>query len=411
MKKIIRGHLFVFATIAMLLSCKKETIEESAVKGPEIVTQKIKTWYNSQPTGAKSQIVMVNAKAIKIIESLVYEETKYYSASNTSITPVTVDNVRKGIKTYKYLATVSNSVGEVIKANYFVVLQSNNNASQKAQAVESLVVTPELISLKNIPANFTGAIIKYDDENIIISSVHYENGILVSKTDKISLKVSNRINIEETVADDGPVGSVAPLDEGCSYVTIDWYWQSYENGVLISEEYVTSTIGIVCGGNGGGGSVGGASIAEVAQAAVNTLTSTANATSTAISSGSTPIDDLTVEKLYSWKCVEGFGWKCVAYDKGIQKRVSINKPWKWHSLQNLAISQVGNTITANATITTAKVFADPIIGEYTSTMNVMVNVKATMTYSVAGITGSVTSQRDIPSHMNWLIDSTPLPFY
>lgn len=48
----------------------------------------------------------------------------------------------------------------------------------------------------------------------------------------------------------------APLDEGCEWVEVEWYWQTWVDGVLISEEYLFSTNEVICapgaGGNSGG---------------------------------------------------------------------------------------------------------------------------------------------------------------
>lgn len=45
----------------------------------------------------------------------------------------------------------------------------------------------------------------------------------------------------------------APLDGDCEIVQIDWYWQTWVDGVLISEEYLFTTNEILCSPGGGGG--------------------------------------------------------------------------------------------------------------------------------------------------------------
>lgn len=51
----------------------------------------------------------------------------------------------------------------------------------------------------------------------------------------------------------GSVSSNAPLPEGCVIVQIDWYYQIYEGGILIYEEYLFTTNEAQCEGGGGGG--------------------------------------------------------------------------------------------------------------------------------------------------------------
>lgn len=71
-----------------------------------------------------------------------------------------------------------------------------------------------------------------------------ENNLASYTGNKLSVKKSPEIAHRD-----------APLDEGCEWVEIEWYWQTWENGVLISEEYLFSTNEAICepgaGGNGG----------------------------------------------------------------------------------------------------------------------------------------------------------------
>jgi hypothetical protein len=49
------------------------------------------------------------------------------------------------------------------------------------------------------------------------------------------------------------ISSSAPVPSNCDVVVVDWYWQTWENGVLVSEEYLFSTNELSCEGGAGGG--------------------------------------------------------------------------------------------------------------------------------------------------------------
>lgn len=49
------------------------------------------------------------------------------------------------------------------------------------------------------------------------------------------------------------ISNSAPVPSNCDVVVVDWYWQSWENGVLVSEEYLFSTNELSCEGGAGGG--------------------------------------------------------------------------------------------------------------------------------------------------------------
>jgi hypothetical protein len=51
-------------------------------------------------------------------------------------------------------------------------------------------------------------------------------------------------------------GRDAPLDDGCEWVVIEWYWQTWVNGILISEVYLFSTSEALCEPGAGGNNSG-----------------------------------------------------------------------------------------------------------------------------------------------------------
>ncbi len=74
------------------------------------------------------------------------------------------------------------------------------------------------------------------------------------------LKMENSVDNGNNLAFKKTINSTLsrdhPLEEGCIIEQIDWYWQTFINGVLVSEEYLFTTNEIICEGGGGGGGGG-----------------------------------------------------------------------------------------------------------------------------------------------------------
>ncbi len=251
-----RHSLFLFILLGVFfVSCKKDLLvldyhENASISNIELV----KNWYNKQKgllknEGGKNRFSL---KSIKTNNNPKWEKTIWSKKSSSYITPITIDkkNLKGEIDVEKYLITKINTANEIQEESYLFVI--NKNIQQQTERS----LTNCINYLENSPLQESNSIlfITYDlDYNLIISKS------VESKIDKINVKIHiDQKNIEE-INEISP-SYADPNEEGCSFITIDWYWQTYENGVLVAEEYVYSTNELVCTGGGGGEGSGGGNI-------------------------------------------------------------------------------------------------------------------------------------------------------
>jgi len=255
MKQNFAGMLLALAVTVILHSCKKAAIEPTSLQAPQNVTESLRSWAKAQDASLSFQKVTIEGKTVRVPQFAILESTQYFPAERMNITPVQVGNTQSARPVYKYLVTELGQDGKISKGNYYVVLNDKKNGS-------TVTITPGLLKLTEIPGDFHGTIIKYDLENNIIFTKHYEKAALTNKTGNL---VTKKAKPAADTTNGGPVGSYAPLNSGCEYVYIDWYYQVYENGVLVYEEYLETTAIVYCedGGEGGSGEGEGPSGSEI----------------------------------------------------------------------------------------------------------------------------------------------------
>lgn len=390
-KSVLLIQLLLFS---LLFGCKKQDLKNENIlsKIPEVA--KIKDWLEKQTNSPNKQIIVLDGKVFNVPQILQWDKTIYFKESKTSITPIDFVSETGNISECKYLVAEMGEDGKIRNGNYFIILKDKNI---------NVNITPELVNLENIPPDFKGTIIKYDLNDNPIASGNFKKGQISKNADRISVRKSkNQIAVNNS----------APLDPGCSYVTIDWYWQTWVNGQLVSEEYLFSTTQVVCGGGGGGGSGGNntpipPTPLEMCQAANQAILNDAKYANTKISETVESQSQLHRTKLYAWKCVKGTGWYVIAYDRGVHTRELVTKPWKWVSLENLSISKVGNTTMYGGTVTATKVLSNATIGTYHAIMHLVINIKSTTTY----LNVTLTNEKDISTSKTWNSDDTGMNGY
>lgn len=396
--KSIHHYLLCFLVL-VFIGCKKDDVKNVTPSQQIAYGAKAKDWLQRESSTSNSQKYFLEGKSFAIPQKIHWDETSYFEDYKTSITPISIIPVVGNVTKHKYFVTELGDDGEIKGGNYFLILRDKN-------AVEPFnfeKITPEFFNLKKTAQDFTGAVIKYDLNNNFITSKHFEQGKLINSIDKVIIKRSkNQI----------PVENLVPLDEGCGYVTIEWFWQTWVNGVLISEEYLYSSTVVVCSGGGGGGNGGGGGGGPTAptdlelcqQAVLNTLNMTSS-TSQLLSNNIELETTLSRTRLYSWKCVKNvIGWYVVAYERGVQKRIAESRPWTWESLENISISKTGATPSYGGTVTATKILSQSTIGIYNASQYLVVNIKSSVSKNAI----TVTDERDISSSITFFTDSPPI---
>lgn len=361
--------LCIMLAISLLFSCNKSRIKQNSSSDKTAISEKIEAWLNVTPGFSNYQTVIVEGKEINLLQTIEWEKSKYYVESKTNIIPVRIETTNGKLPVFKYIVTIMNDAGNVIECNYYNLLTENITS----KATEEKIITPDLFKFRKIPENFTGAIIKYDLQNKMLLSRHYDLGVSTNKIDKVVTIKNKSLSLPE---------NLAPLDPGCNYEMIDWYWQTWVNGILVYEEYVGSSIVIVCEGGGGGGNGGGNSgpcnmtLAQ-AQEQLNGITFERYLMSSCTPPMPPP------QELTSWpitsprSCSTGvvtlhfFGNISASYTaffSGAIKKAGPNVPWKWETFQynttNLTDGSIPpclsqeKTVTANCVISQDKLYAN-----------------------------------------------------
>lgn len=372
--------IIAIVIITTLFGCKREALTNEPVVQQNSISEKVKAWFEKQPKAPNYRQVLFESKTINLPEEIAWMRSKYNAEAKINITPINIKSVDRNLPAFKYLVTNTDEGGGVLGGYYYTILSNKKTLDQ----LENEDVPLMMINLEQIPKNFTGTIIKQDLNNTIIWSKHYEQGTIVGKADKIEARKSK---------DQTSIGNYAPLEEGCNYVTIEWYWQTWQNGVLIYEEYVGSSIVVVCEGTGGGGGGGGViipgpcsfTLAE-AQQQLNAITIERNYQGEC----STPIGE-GVSQFSNWpklspkNCSTGlvtlhfFGGYYVSYAclfTGTVKKDGPNVPWKWQTFAYNSTVLTGGGIPP-CFEQTKSVVANPVISQDGLTVGVAINYTIT----------------------------------
>lgn len=229
-------HIILYiAFIAVLVSCKKENAP-SVTAVNKTTQQKLQTWFESQSKLNPSGIQPVLGS-----NTPNWGETEFVEGENMFITPVVFNKNRNAAK---YFVAADNGKDEFKNGRYYVVL---NEAGGNLSSAENLIVSDIKNDVKQL-GNFSGAVLEYDFNNSFVKSKHYKNGNETNQKDALAYKTKNNAVKEKEIA----VSNLASCAEGEEQVCIDWYWQTYINGVLYLEEYVFTTCSCFYSGSGGG---------------------------------------------------------------------------------------------------------------------------------------------------------------
>jgi hypothetical protein len=242
MKNFLAGFLFVIITTTVLLGCKKEITAETPVVEQETVIQKLKSWNDGLPAELKSHTVQIKDIVTTVTEVPDWSEAKFYTDKNMVIAPVKIGDAKSLAPVFKYLVANSNAKGEITAVNYYKIFSDNNSPADKFVSVNDVDLLSAIISNKNIPADFTGRMLKYSSSNKLLTTYHYQNGELK--------------NTEGYKQNDLDIVVLPNAPPECYTVTVDSWWVISLNGVIISWEYLYSTTYTNCNSGGGGGSAG-----------------------------------------------------------------------------------------------------------------------------------------------------------
>lgn len=324
-----------------LSSCKKNACDEQASISNDPANFKAKAWFEKQsktpPTALRSNTETLSFSG----EVQQWERGKFFPESKTSLIPV--DLGRKSMaapKVSKFLLVEEGADG-TIKDGYYCYILTKNTLSD---------ITPAFLA-GDVPDHFAGAILRYRLDGTLIGSSHYANGEATGVQDKIIRK-------QRSYESKGDPGSqnIVPLDEGCQYVTIDWYWQGYVNGVLIYEEYLFSSTEVICEGGGGGPSQG-STCAQQANDFLNAgqAVSILQSMETDISA-----DSLRCILRPNWKIYSAGTWFIYSYETITWARASKNEAYVFSSYVSRGDAALGTSVGGTRSYTIISKTAIPV---------------------------------------------------
>lgn len=356
--------------------CKKEGGDNNFSDPPQSSIIKAKTWFaNENNKSGESGRKATTASLEFSGDNPQWNETRYFETARTLVTPVVLDNHNKSSagKVAKFLVMQEDQEGQ-IEEGYYVYLLSKGAGPQ---------LTPALLSRKDIPGGFTGALIRYSIDGRLLSADHYENGEPAAKYDKIS----NRQN-DGTVPTQNSMPNCEPDQTSC----IDWYWQTYQNGILIYEEYLYTTCHCEGTNTGGGGTGTGTSgpcglnCEQVQQLMDNiSITTSHEVTGHGGAEYTGPSGIIRMAWVHNWQFLTlnlfpGYSPKYTAYlNAGLYRANAAATKWKYETFVYSSFSQTGGTIPTCFTVALSISVATTIsTDQYTASANLSGTAETTI---------------------------------
>jgi len=337
--------LYLAALCIVIYSCKKNDNGNPLPGVEQSRVEKASAWYDRQVKTTTPATLNDAVQLSMSHDKPAWDNASYFAAQHTIIVPLQTAGKQPGnVKAAGYLILKETAAGDIENGSFYYVLPSAGN--------KEVNISPALFSNTIKKEAFSGAIIRYSPGGYLSESRHYNNGAPEAKEDRLLHRTAKKGN--------GETQNLAPLDPGCAYVTIDWYWQTYVNGVLVNEEYVFSTTEIVCEGGGGGGGGGNQhqNIDELFERGI----AAGQAVSEKVSEETINIDAMHRVKKYDWRFYKNHGIGYIDYysrEYGYQEKQA-NESWMFTSLEHNSIWKTGTAV--NWELTCTIVTATPTIG-------------------------------------------------
>ena len=347
---MVRVFTYHAAIAAVLLppafGCKRENPNQFVPNqlGAATETNKVQQWLKGNPK-ALAGLRSSNGAGQKVgttLPSLTlqWKDAKFDATARTYYVPAAFANTKgAGGKPNIYLVATENEQGQVTGGRYVLMLP-NAQKMGKGQAgfnPVALLGTEKPADLPTGKAGFSGALLYYDVQGQLTGSQVYEAGQIQPKA------TANLAARDEAEGDPDPNYVI----QECGNLTgtspcIEWYWQTYVNGVLAEEDYMFTTC---CGGSSGGGS--GNNSAEC-QATLESFANQGNAVSgpAEVTSG---VQTATLwPKSYKWQIFDAVTWWLYSFEDAVWEKKyypsSGQSIWEFKSIVHNKIGEAGFNI-------------------------------------------------------------------
>ena len=242
----IKNTLIATVLLPLAFGCKREKPNQlgtnTTTTTPE--TSKVQQWLKGNPKALTGQKVGQKVGSTLPNFTLQWKDAKFDATARTHYVPAIFTNTKAaGSKSNTYLVATENEQGHVTGGQYVMVLPNAKKMGKGLAGFDPVA----LLGTEN-PKGFSGALLYYDVRGQLTGSQVYEAG-------QLQPKATANLAARDDAEDDPDPNYVV---QECGNLTgtspcIEWYWQTYVNGVLIAEDYMFTTC---CGGSCGGGGTG-----------------------------------------------------------------------------------------------------------------------------------------------------------
>lgn len=327
----LKNSLVAALLLALALGCKREVLMDKSTHAlaNDATANKVQQWLKAQPP---QQVGVRKAHTALPKLTLQWEAIGFDAATNTHWVPAVMGNGQQGKSFAKaYLMATKNGEGQITGGQYIMVLPNAQKMGKGAAAV--VAHTPAALLATDKPRDFSGALLYYDTQGLFTGSEVYEAGQLLPQS------------TANLAARDGAEGDPDPnyVIQECGGATgtspcIEWFWQTYVNGVLVSEDYINTTC---CGGTSGGGS------GTDCQAQLDAMVAAGEVvTNSPITETTESITNAEWKKRYSWVIFTAANtWSLISYERAVLEKVyyptSNQSLWEYKTFEHSGIAEAG----------------------------------------------------------------------
>ncbi len=244
---------------------------------------------------------------------------------NIFIIPLHLNLLDKNNESKKSYAFALYDKSDNTAQNQFCIIRNTNKNLEESEVIElakKFVLNPAKQNIS--PGNIISTI------SMAKKNVGIVNGNTVCLKEKVfkGSEGSNNYQIEDCEANGGTI------------VTIDWYYQTWVNGILISEEYLYTTQECWTGGNGGGGGSGGGGNGPNCNAAIEDYANLGTSVDQTVSH--TEVTQNTTATInHDWIIYKAVTWGIMSRERVVFYRNAQNKPWIRSEYTHLGDSPTG----------------------------------------------------------------------
>lgn len=244
--------LAILLTALFIHSCKKDNSSTTAPKLDPVLAQ-AKSWYESaypiNNDASGSLVTHATGGSVDLSQHIKpdWQHSTSYKSSDKNVIELPIDPSIKFGSDLKNI-TANRASNRSYTRSSFLLLNDGKKYDAYIMTIiaDSSYVKNDTSKLRHNTyrqhdADFSGLVLYFTPKGRYLSGYRYKDGQLVVP----STAQSGDSKKVQSIANN----QLKPADMVC----IDWYWQTYVDGVLVSEEYLYTTCSGNSGGTGGSG--------------------------------------------------------------------------------------------------------------------------------------------------------------